>query len=42
MTREQLESSSKERKCTELKNEQNEKWVRAEQEQNERIEARTE
>ena len=42
MTREQLESNSKERKCTELKNEQNEKRAGAEREQNERNEARSE
>ena len=42
MTREQLESNSKERECTELKKEQNEKWAGAEREQNERVEARSE
>ena len=42
MPREQLESTSKERECTELKNEQNGKWAGAEREQNERVEARSE
>ena len=41
MTREQLESSSKERTCTELKKDENAR-ARAEREQNERIVARSE
>ena len=41
MPREQLKSTSKERECTEMKNEQNGKWAGAEREQNERAEARS-